>query len=189
MIDLPRTGPLVVYDTEYTAWEGSLAAGFSRPGEHREVVQIGAVRLDTADGLRETGALSLLVRPSRNPILSAYFIELTGLTQHRVDSQGGPFVDALGGFRAFCDGARMVLANGTDDEVIAENCRLNGLPPPDLPFVDAGPWISGRLGEPRHVASWSLAGRLGLDLDVVAHDALDDARVIAAALRRLLGIG
>ena len=37
---------LIVFDLEFTAWEGSLARHWLAPGEFKEVVQIGAVRLD-----------------------------------------------------------------------------------------------------------------------------------------------
>ncbi len=187
MISFPRDGHLVVFDTEYTSWDGAMARDFRGPGEHREVVQIGAVRLDAADRLVETGALSILVRPTVNPGLSAYFTDLTGITQARVDAEGVGFAEALARFRAFCAGAAMVLANGSDGEVMAENCRLNGLPAPDLPFADASRWLAARLGDTAHVASWSLPGRLGLDPPAAAHDALHDARAVAAALRHFRG--
>ena len=32
-------GPIIVLDLEMTAWEGSLAAKWSRPGEYKEIVQ------------------------------------------------------------------------------------------------------------------------------------------------------
>ena len=35
----------VLYDTEYTSWEGSLQRGWSRPDEHRELVQLSAIRV------------------------------------------------------------------------------------------------------------------------------------------------
>ena len=38
---------IVVCDLEYTAWAGSLQRGWSDPGEHREIVQIAAIRLST----------------------------------------------------------------------------------------------------------------------------------------------
>ena len=39
---------LTVFDLEFTAWECSMASHWLRPGEFKEVVQIGAVRLDGA---------------------------------------------------------------------------------------------------------------------------------------------
>jgi hypothetical protein len=41
-------GDFVVADLEYTAWEGALARGWSAPGDFREIVQIGAVRVARA---------------------------------------------------------------------------------------------------------------------------------------------
>ena len=70
----------VAVDLKYTSWEGSLERGWSRPHEHREVVQIGAVRLDAGNGFAEVDALDVLVRPQRNPVLSEYFVALTGIT-------------------------------------------------------------------------------------------------------------
>lgn len=32
----------VIFDTEYTTWEGAADRDWTGPGEHREVVQIGA---------------------------------------------------------------------------------------------------------------------------------------------------
>ena len=45
---LPESGALTVFDLEFTAWECSMASHWLRPGEFKEVVQIGAVRLDAA---------------------------------------------------------------------------------------------------------------------------------------------
>ena len=70
---------VVIFDLEYTAWEGSLGRDWSLEDEHREIVQIGAVRLE-ADTLDELDALECLVRPVMNPVLSDYFAALTGIT-------------------------------------------------------------------------------------------------------------
>ena len=40
-----RHGGMVVMDLEYTAWEGSLERGWSKPGEAREIIQIGDVKI------------------------------------------------------------------------------------------------------------------------------------------------
>ena len=42
--------PAIVYDLEFTAWEGSMSHRWLLPGEFKEVVQIGAVKVD-ADSL------------------------------------------------------------------------------------------------------------------------------------------
>jgi inhibitor of KinA sporulation pathway (predicted exonuclease) len=186
---LPETGSVVVFDLEYTAWEGSMAARWSRPGEAREVVQIGAVRLDAARGLAETAEFQILVRPRLNPRLSDYFVRLTGITQEMVDCDGQSFAGGLTAFAAFVSDAAAILSNGRDHAVLLENCRINDVPCPLAAerFVDLAPWFLRRLGGERHVMSSELADCLGLAAAERAHDALGDARSVATALRHLLG--
>jgi inhibitor of KinA sporulation pathway (predicted exonuclease) len=53
---------LTVFDLEFTAWECSMASHWLRPGEFKEVIQIGAVRLDAAS-FQILDAFEILVRP------------------------------------------------------------------------------------------------------------------------------
>src|SRR3546814_14106036 len=92
---LPKHGPLVVIDLEYTSWEGALARGWSGPDEHREIVQIGAVRLEVANGLAETAELSRLVPPRIHRSLSGYFPALPGIDEARPAAAGGATGTAL----------------------------------------------------------------------------------------------
>ena len=76
----PAEAPTItVFDLEYTAWECSMARHWLEPGQYKEVVQIGAVKLDGRD-LSILGEFDLLVRPRINPMLSPYFEALTGIT-------------------------------------------------------------------------------------------------------------
>jgi DNA polymerase III epsilon subunit-like protein len=63
---------ITVFDLEYTAWECSMARHWLTPGEFKEVVQIGAVKLD-ADSFVVQGEFEMLVRPRINSVLSPYF--------------------------------------------------------------------------------------------------------------------
>src|ERR1700744_5659663 len=78
---------LTVFDLEFTAWECSMASHWLRPGEFKEVVQIGALKLDAGD-FTVLDQLDILVRPRINPRLSPYFEELTGITDSQVQSRG-----------------------------------------------------------------------------------------------------
>lgn len=170
----------IVYDLEYTAWEGSRERAWSGPGEHREIVQIGAVRVDAQ--FREQGSLDLLVAPRINPRLSDYFTRLTGITQERL-KDGLSTADALARLDAFATGLDL-LANGSDAEIIAENCRLAGCDAPFLPRCrDVHPQLAAASGKPGIMSS-ELAGVFGLARGR-GHDALDDARAVAGALARL----
>lgn len=188
---LPDT--LVVFDLEFTSWEGYLASGWSLPGKHREIVQIGAVRLDAGEGFAETGAFQALVRPRLHPELSSYFTDLTGISQETVDRDGRAFPEVLGDFGAFLEatGPALAACNGIDGEIIAENCGWHGLDVPDscLGTLNLSRLLSGLLGEDGHVSSGSLPARLGLANEGPAHDALADARAIAAALRHFRALG
>ena len=91
----------VIFDLEFTSWPGSNERMWSLPEENREVVQIGAVKIETTNGLREMGSFTILVQPLKNPVLSEYFVKLTGITQAQVDNQGSPFPNALAHFTDF----------------------------------------------------------------------------------------
>jgi inhibitor of KinA sporulation pathway (predicted exonuclease) len=179
---------LVVMDLEYTAWEGSLAANWSRPGEYREIVQIGAVRL--APDLAEADSFMRYVRPVKNPLLSAYFIDLTGITQRIVDAQGTDFPDALAMFARFAADAAKVLSNGPDGDIVRENCGWHGIPCPfDPPLLqNIRPHLAaGFARADTDVDSGKLPDLVGSPVPGRAHDALSDARSIAAAIRFLAG--
>jgi inhibitor of KinA sporulation pathway (predicted exonuclease) len=186
--------PSVLFDLEFTAWEGSLAGGWSRPGEWREVIQIGAVRLGPGPELAEQASFSCLVRPQRNPQLSDYITALTGITQHAVDAHGLAFPEALARFDVFIgDSDLPVCCNGGDDEVLADNAGWHGVPPSRhmARMIDIRRHLARLLGTgdrlffSTHVAE--LAG--GAAPTDQRHDALADARTIAAGLRLLVADG
>ena len=83
---VPASGMIIIADLEYTSWEGALESGWSAPGQFREIVQIGAVRVDAGDGFVEMAHFSMLVRPTINPELSDYFVTLTGITNDAMAS-------------------------------------------------------------------------------------------------------
>lgn len=177
-----RPASLVVFDLEFTSWEGSLARNWSGDGEWREVVQIGAVRLDPAVGFAETGAFEVVARPRRNPRLSDYFIALTGLTQRRVDEEGRDFATAFAAFLAFAGPDDTLVSNGNDAEILAQNCDWAGIEfAAAHRFVDIRPKVSAILGGD-DFATCELPARLGLETGLAAHDALGDARAAARVL-------
>ncbi|MEO5336722.1 MAG: exonuclease domain-containing protein [Magnetospirillum sp. WYHS-4] len=184
---------LVVFDLEFTTWEGFMASGWSLPGKRREVVQIGAVRLDAAAGFAETGAFQALVRPRLHPRLSTYFIELTGIDQEMVDRDGRPFPEAMGDFVAFLEGSGTVqlVANGLDGPILADNCGWHDLPVPPavIRTLDVSNFFTRLLGRDRHVTTSQLSGLLGFPEQGRAHDGLADARTLGAALRHLRAQG
>src|ERR1700744_3165101 len=132
---------LTVFDLEFTAWECSMARHWLRPGEFKEVVQIGAVRLDgtTFEILDE---FEVLVRPRINGTLSPYFEKLTGITNAMM-ADAVDFAQAYRRFAQFA-GAGPICAFGHDELVLEENIRLYGLKDlPALPdFRDLRGWFA-----------------------------------------------
>lgn len=179
----------IVFDLEFTAWQGSLARNWLDPGEFREVVQIGAVSFD-ADSLARLGEFGMVVRPRLNPLLSDYFVTLTGISNETLKTHGRDFAEAYASFVRFAAGGT-IHAYGRDDLVIEENLRLYGLRdmPPLPAYRDLRPWLrengidTERLhaGEAARAAGAAFGGRL--------HDALDDARALALAIETLMKRG
>ena len=160
------------------------------PGEYREIVQIGAVKLDGGSALGERGSFELLVRPRCNPVLSDYFIDLTGIVQMRLDTEGVDFADAFMQFSTFL-GPRpgLVVSAGFDGWVVEENCRLCGVPfTLDHNFYfSITPMILDAMAlEEETFMNSQLPGLLGFLRPGRAHDSIGDARCIAEALRIIL---
>jgi inhibitor of KinA sporulation pathway (predicted exonuclease) len=173
---------ITIFDLEYTAWECSMARHWLMPGEFKEVVQIGAVKLD-ADSFAVLGEFEILVRPRINPLLSPYFEKLTGITSARIARQGTDFALAYGRFVKFA-GEGPIAAFGRDERVLEHNVRLYGMAgAPALPvFYDLRGWFAALGVDPRGMLSCDLGSALGVNFAGQAHNALDDARAIAAAM-------
>ena len=189
--DWRRADTIVVFDLEYTSWEGAMDRGWSGPGEHREVIQIGAVRLAGPD-LAELDALDLLVKPRINPVLSDFIVDFTGITNAALAAAGLGLAAALDRFAAFAGPAAPLLSNGDDGDVIAESCGLQHLdsPIPRHRFVNIHGDLARALDRPHGgFSSCQLPEILGLDSPGRAHTGLADARAITLALRHLRTAG
>lgn len=184
---------VIIYDTEYTTWPGALQNGWSEPWQHREIVQIGAIRIDLGD-MREIDTLDILIRPVRNPQLSDYFTQLTGITQAQVDMQGMNFPDAYHRFMTFCGGLPRA-AYGNDAQIVRDNLRLHAMPASEDEFsgLDIGPWFmthGAAYGVKKGVNSGKLAATVGAPIPSSnEHNAVHDARSIAAAYGFLIQKG
>ena len=178
---------VVVYDLEFTAWDGSMAERWLKPGQFREVVQIGAVKLDAVT-LDEVAEFEALVKPRLNPVLSEYFESLTGIANAKLAKRGIDFPDAYNRFVAFADGAR-TIAFGRDDLIFAENFNLYGVRdiPSAPPYMNIAPWLRANGLNPRHAGD--VAEDAGASLAGQKHDALFDARSVALGVRALVARG
>lgn len=179
----------VISDLEFTAWEGSLQGDWTRPGEFREVVQIGAVKLDPGS-LKPVDEFEILILPRLNPVLSGFFTGLTGITNEEVARRG---VDFITGYRAFLDFAAgaPLWAHGRDDLVLAGNLRLYGwdrhFAVPD--YTNAMSWFLEQGVDLRGKHACEVAAAAGATLSGREHNALEDARGIAAGILAIVENG
>lgn len=183
MLSLPES--FILFDTEYTSWEGSWERGWNKPGEHREIVQIGALIADR-ETLEEKDSFLILVKPVKNPQLSEYFSNLTSIAQADVDRDGVSLEEALKKLHAWA-GERDFYSFGFDGRVVEENCRLIGLPFPFSAdrFYDVREVFKAAGTEVSHLSSGTVTRAFGKEPERRAHNALSDARTILDGLREL----
>lgn len=185
----------VLFDLEFTTWPGALEDDWAAPGQLREIVQIGALRLREDFSVAEE--YEALVRPVTNPRLSAYFTELTGIDQETVDREGLAPAEALGDFLGFCKG-QAVLSYGNDMVVLGENvgwARARGEEVKNgflgAHFLNIRPWLNSVAP----VTANANVGRLWQMLQLPKpsagneHSALFDCHSFAAALTHLSRTG
>jgi DNA polymerase III epsilon subunit-like protein len=178
----------VVFDLEFTAWEGSMAACWLRPGEFQEIVQIGAVKVDEDFNAGETFAL--LVCPRINPVLSPYLEGLTGITNEAMRAKGVDLAEAYRAFLAFCGGLP-VVAFGRDDLVFIDNLRLYGMSdaPPLPPYFNVKAWMEELGIDTRGLHACDVAPSVGVPFSGHRHNGLDDALSVAAGIAALIARG
>jgi inhibitor of KinA sporulation pathway (predicted exonuclease) len=189
MTKAPQIRNAVVFDLEFTSWDGSLARRWLGPGEFKELVQIGAVALD-ARTLRETGSLDVLVKPRLNAVLSDYLQALTAITNADVAARGVDFLAAYTRFVEFAEGAT-IFAFGRDDLVFTDNIRLYGIvdAPPVPPYRNIVPWLIANGIDTKGMHACDVGPRAGAPFEGHMHNALDDARSVAAGIRALVAKG
>ena len=180
---------ITIFDLEFTAWECSMARHWLTPGEFKEVVQIGAVKLD-ADTFHVLDEFDCLVKPRINSVISPYLENLTGITNDAVTRHGLDFADAYARFLAFADDGP-IAAFGHDEYVLEENLRLYGISGARaLPlFYDLRGWFAVQGLDPRGMQSWEIGPKLGVPFQGHTHNALNDARSLAGGMEAIAARG
>jgi inhibitor of KinA sporulation pathway (predicted exonuclease) len=175
----------VVYDLEFTAWDGSQERKWMAPGEFKEVIQIGAVKVDEHFSPQET--FNLLVQPRLNRVLSPFIQTLTGISNAALAKAGIDFADAFTRFVAFA-GALPVVAFGRDDLVLADNIRLYGLTalPPMPDWIDIRHWLIKNGIDVRGMHACDVGPAAGVPFEGQTHDGLFDALSVASGVHALM---
>jgi inhibitor of KinA sporulation pathway (predicted exonuclease) len=185
-------GTIILFDLEYTAWEGSKARNWSEPWEHREIIQIAAIRVAINGRVAELGCFDRLVRPKLNPILSPYITHLTGIQQEAMETWGTSFAEAFCAFYGFCDQGRLPLfCYGDDLAILLENFTLNNIESGMFPLMirDIRPVFEAASIDTRLYSSGTVYQALGMEFDQAAHNALNDVRSLAVTLQQLMRMG
>ena len=187
----------IIFDTEYTSWRGCQEHGW-HGRQKREIVQISAIRV--SNDLRVLDTFNVLCKPIINPILSDYFVQLTGITNKQIQSKGICFKNAYKKFKKFV-GNSVCLSHGyggkwddkCDGEIIQENFKLYNMPiDDDILYHNISAWLipeykkyrlyeypknSGKIAKILHVDS--KIKNLGID----EHNALYDSYSILVGLK------
>ena len=108
----------IVFDTEYTAWEGSLETDWNNGSDPREIVQIGAIKIIDGEKVDE---LNIYIKPTITTTLSDYFVNLTGISNKKVQKYGLDFDLAMKVFYSFIRNCNNVYSYGNDVNILIEN--------------------------------------------------------------------
>ena len=118
----------IIFDTEFTSWEGCLKNGW-QGNQKKEIVQIAALKV--SDDLTIIDKFNQFCRPEINPVLSDYFIKLTGITNEIITQNGLPFAKVFANFKkfvgkdvCFSHSWGTVLTDKADGNIIDENIEL-----------------------------------------------------------------
>lgn len=170
----------IVWDLEFTTWDGAMKNKWQDPGQLREIVQIGAVKIQ-ADSMEVVDTFEAFVLPSRNPLLSEFFQELTGINQKEVDAKGGYFPDVARSFFSWVEGSPM-YAFGGDGFVLAENYGIHKRACPFSHMYDVRIVLEQNGLSCKWFHSGTLHTAIGLESKELEHNALGDAKNIVRVL-------
>ena len=181
----------VIFDTEYTTWQGAQNRRWQGVGEFKEIISIGALKIQYPEFV-VLEEFNVFIKPSVNPVLSEYCKCLTKISQAQVDN-GLDFFEGYKRFLKFSEGC-LITSYGNDFCILAENLILNHADPlclygKDSPsFLNLKHWISQTK---KDILSYS-SGELWKNISVppkfnhgVEHNALNDCYSILEILHFL----
>ena len=102
--------PILVVDLEATCWAAGTPEGAAQSIQSMEIIEIGCVLTNRLGTVLDTR--SFIVRPERQPILSAFCIALTQITQAMVDN-APPLKEAIDQMNAWLESTETVAIWGS----------------------------------------------------------------------------
>ena len=172
----------VIIDLECTCWD------YQDPNKQaHEIIEIGAVILD--ENYNYIKEFTRFVKPTDNPILDEYCIDLTSITQRDIDT-AAPLCIAISWLKewmgppediTFCSWGYF------DKEQLLDECKLNGI---DYPFNDDHINIKVRFSKimerTKKIGLKKALRILGIQFEGVQHRGIDDARMIAKVFKVIM---
>ena len=150
-----------------------------------EVIQIGAVKL--SESLDIIGSYRITVKPRFYKKIHRHVMRLTGIDQAQLD-HGVPLAEAMESFHRFCGDDAVFLTWGPDDlPMLFDNLRANKLEAPFMSrYYDMQPMFNRETdGEKRQRSLEFAMEHFGIEMNLPAHDALNDAYFTAKVAQRL----
>ena len=171
----------IYLDTEY-AYDGmNPATGRPTSNERRQLVQISAIRFDTASG-RVIDEFDVYVHPTYLKALPDFFVELTGISQQDLNSKAISMQEGLDALWDFCADTE-VWTFDKDEEVIKQNYSYISMEwEHKTPFVRVKPLLQKWGVDAEKYSSGSLYKAVGLKLEGHIHNALHDVISMANAV-------
>lgn len=176
---------MIIWDTEFTSWKGCHENGWDEEnGQYKELIQIGCCKIENNNySLIDTK--DIIVKPRINDNLSDYIIELTGISQSKVDTQGVDFIDAIRKFRKFSEGhIRYSWENDLSILRYNKNIYESNIELEENMYRDVRE-IFSKIGVPtENYNSGSIYKYYDIDAKINDHDAVEDSLSMVLSLQK-----
>lgn len=170
-------------------FEATCANDGSVPRQHMEIIEIGAVMVETAS-LRVVDEFQSFVRPVRHPQLTAFCTQLTTITQAQVDAAPG-FAEVAAALKAWRAGYPDLIWGSWGDydrNQLQQDCDFHRVADPvGAPHRNIKRLFAQREGSGRKFGLDGGVRRARLAFAGTHHRGIDDARNIARLLAYALG--
>ncbi len=152
---------------------------------HGEIIQIGFFVLNSK--LEIMHKEDLLIKPVCYPVINKYVAILTGITQEVLDT-GSTFCEAVHRMSEFFSDDTVLFTWGDDDmPILRENMKFHGITDISLPMhYNLQRFFCAQTDTPsRQIALKTAAEHFSINLDVQAHNALNDAYLTLKVAQKL----
>jgi inhibitor of KinA sporulation pathway (predicted exonuclease) len=163
---------------------------------HQEIIEVPVLLLRATDG-EQVGKFHSYVRPVCNPVLTAFCVKLTGITQETVD-HAEPFAVVLRNLTRFLSEHGVARGNTTFvtcgdwdlQTMLPAQCKLSGVACPSV----FRRWVNIKKEYRRHcgvkvISLMDMVEKAGLTHLGRWHSGIDDCVNVAQVLRRMIAQG